>query len=123
MPNPIPFSVAPALRGTPQGQEFVSPVINKQAGWTTITWQLDIPATADYENTANHVTSRLFVDGVGSAATWNGGPATNKQGAVDPPPWFMFDIAGVVAGAALQVKMVVVAPAPFNVGIKNGLVS
>jgi hypothetical protein len=123
MPPTIPFTVAPALRGTPQGQVFNSPTVTKQAGYTLIFWQLDIPSQADYENTANHVLSQLFVDGVDSASNWNGGPATNKQGVVDPPPSFKFDITNVPVGAVLQVKITVTAPAPFNIGIKNGAVS
>lgn len=123
MPNPIPFSVAPALRGTPQGQVFNSPTVTKQAGYATIFWQLNIPSQADYENPANSVLSQLFIDGVDAGATWVGGPATNKQGQTDPPPAFMFDITNVPVGASMQVKITVTAPAPFNIGIQNGSMS
>jgi len=123
VPTPIPFSVSPALRGLPQGQVFNSPTVSMAAGYTTIFWQLDIPGTADYENPNNHVTSQLFVNGVDAAATWNGGPGTDKQGDVDPPPAFAFDITAVPAGAALQVRITVTAPQKFLIGIKNGLMS
>jgi hypothetical protein len=122
MPTSIPFTVAPALRGTPQGQTFNSPQVTK-TGHTKLYWEINIPSVSDYENTANHITSKMLVNGQDAASVWQGGRFTNKLGVVDPPPAVEFDLSGVPDGATLQVQVIVTAPAAFNVGIQNGLLS
>lgn len=116
MATPIPFSV-PASR---RSGTFSTPVITLPAGYSRIYWELAIPKATEYEDPGNSYTAELLVNGSGSATTWIGGRATNKAGAIDPPPAIQYDISAVPVGATLQVRMTV--PVAFTIGIQNGVV-
>lgn len=127
MPTSIPFSVAPAPRGTPNGEVFTSNTVAYVSGYNTIDWSLDIPNQAEYENTGNSVKTELLQNGqVIGDSTWFGGrvETVDKQGnpVVNPVPRVGFSLANIVPGQLLQVRVTVVGPAPWSVGILNGLI-
>lgn len=120
MPTPINFSVAAAPR---QGT-FQTSTMSMPAGYTLLKWSLDIPITAEYENTANsfasevHVTPPGGVDGIYQSAGWTGGHVTYKGGVVDPMPTIAVGVENIPAGAAMFVRISV--PNAMTIGIING---
>ena len=114
---PFSFSVPAKVR---QGQ-FSTSVFTLSAPASTIYFELDIPNTSQYENTANTVTVQLLVNGSDPAIVWQGGRFVNKLGVVDPPPPFEWDISQYPAGTSFQLTATVLNS--MDIGIQNGLIS
>jgi hypothetical protein len=98
------------LQATTTDSVSVLPVIDYPRGtWTSVNYpltarttdrvsvRLNIPSTAEYEDTRNSVVVTVYVleDGVwrlGPSASWSGGRFVDKRGVVNPPPTLRFPV-------------------------------
>lgn len=115
--NPITFSVTPKIR---QGT-FSSNTATDNRGYNTISWEIILPTTSDYQNPANQVVTQLLVNGVDVQSVWQGSSSYTSN----DPNGYMFaveyDISQIAVGDTLQVSMSL--NNKMNVGIQNGLIS
>lgn len=126
MPTPIPFSVAAAQRTG----SFATSVMDYPGGYSLMYWELSglgAGAGSDYENTGNHFLCRVLYSLDGGAtfaeydrATWDGGHAVGRGGAVDPTPALSVGLANLPVS---KVKVQIDLTGTMTIGIQNGLIS
>jgi hypothetical protein len=111
MPTPITISISPALRSG----SFSTAVLDYPGGYSFLNWSLTGMGTgpdSDYENPDNGFTALLYLsidDGVTytsfTGAGWRGGPFTDKQGILDPPPILQSPLDGLPANSKVFIQV------------------